>query len=132
MWSGIWSVATTRIGISHWLTLSLLPKLLPRKLGPWFIWWSFFLLRFLSISINLRYDHACRVRINISWFGKYDAFFIFHNTVFLTYPEKLDTKESFCFLNWGAKTKFFLAVKVQNDFNMMHIQVFFQAPFYNR
>ena len=37
------------------LTLSLLLKLPPRKLEPWFVLWSFFL---LCISINLPYGHA--------------------------------------------------------------------------
>ena len=36
-------------------TLSLLLKLLPKKLEPWFVVWSFFLLRLLCISINLPY-----------------------------------------------------------------------------
>ena len=40
------------------LTLSLLLKLLPRKLEPWFVLWSFFLLRLLCISINLPYAHV--------------------------------------------------------------------------
>ena len=40
------------------LTLSLLLKLPPRKLESWFALWSFFLLRFLCISVNLRYCHA--------------------------------------------------------------------------
>ena len=39
-----------------------------------------------------------------------NAFFIFHDKVFPTYPENHDTKEGFCFLNQGIKTKFFLAV----------------------
>ena len=34
-------------------TLSLLLKLSPRKLEPWFVRWSFFLLRVLCICINL-------------------------------------------------------------------------------
>ena len=38
-----------------------------------------------------------------------NAFFIFHDKVFPTYPENHDTK-GFCFLNQGIKTKFFLAV----------------------
>ena len=37
------------------LTLSLLLKLPPRKLEPWFVLWSFFLLWLLCISINLPY-----------------------------------------------------------------------------
>ena len=37
------------------LTLSLLLRLPPRKLEPWLILWSFFLLRLLCISINLPY-----------------------------------------------------------------------------
>ena len=65
--------------------------------------------------------HICRVRINVSWFGKYNVFFIFHNIVFPTYSENHDTKEDFCFLNQGTKTKLFLAIKVKNDFNMMRI-----------
>ena len=40
------------------LTLSLLLKLPPRKLEPWFILWNFFLLRLLFISINLLYNHV--------------------------------------------------------------------------
>ena len=40
------------------LTLSLLLKLPPRKLEPWFVLWSFFFLRLLCISINLLYAHA--------------------------------------------------------------------------
>ena len=41
------------------LTLSLLLKLPPRKLEPWFDLWSFFLLRFLCISINLPIGWPC-------------------------------------------------------------------------
>ena len=41
------------------LTLFLLLKLSPRKLEPWFVLWSVFLLRLLWISINLPYHHAC-------------------------------------------------------------------------
>ena len=37
------------------LILSLLLKLLSRKLEPWLVLWSFFLLRLLCISINLPY-----------------------------------------------------------------------------
>ena len=40
------------------LTLYLLLKLLPKKLEPWFVLWSFFLLRLLCISINLPHNHA--------------------------------------------------------------------------
>ena len=40
------------------LTLSLLLKLSPRQLEPWFFLWSFFLLGLLCISINLPYDHV--------------------------------------------------------------------------
>ena len=41
------------------LTLSLLLKLPPRKLEPWFILWSFFLLmKLFFISINLSYVFA--------------------------------------------------------------------------
>ena len=61
-----------------------------------------------------------RVQINVSWFGKCNAFFVFHDTVFPTNPENHDRK-GFCFLSQRTKTKFFLVVKVKNDFNMMHI-----------
>ena len=49
------------LSLPNWigaLTLSLLLKLLPRKLEPWFLLWSFFLLRLLSISINLPHGHV--------------------------------------------------------------------------
>ena len=48
------------LSLQNWirvLTLSLLLKVLPRKLERWFVLWSFFLLRLLCISINLLYDH---------------------------------------------------------------------------
>ena len=40
---------------------------------------------------------------------------------FPTYAVNHNTKEGFCFLNQGIKTQFFLAVKVKNDFSLMHI-----------
>ena len=40
------------------LTLSLLLKLPLRKLEPWFVLWSFFLMGLLCISINQLNDHA--------------------------------------------------------------------------
>ena len=61
-----------------------------------------------------------RVQINVSWFKKYNVFFIFHDTIFPTNPENQNTK-GFCFLNGGTETKFFLAVKVKRNFNMIHI-----------
>ena len=61
-----------------------------------------------------------RVQINVSWFKKYNVFFIFHYTFFPTNPENQNTK-GFCFLNGGTETKFFLAVKVKRNFNMIHI-----------
>ena len=63
------------------------------------IWWQIF--------------YFSSVQINISWFEKYAI-------VFSTYPENHNTKEGFCFLNRGTETKFFLAVKVKNDFNIIH------------
>ena len=57
------------------------------------------------------------VQTDVSLFGKYNAFFIFHDGVFPTYPENHNIKEGFCFLNRGTKTKFFLAIKVKNNFN---------------
>ena len=41
------------------LTLSLLLKLPPRKVGPWFVLWIVFHLMLLIISINLSYGLAC-------------------------------------------------------------------------
>ena len=52
---GGWSSLLNWIGS---LTLSLLLKLLERKLEFWFILWNSFLLRLLSISINLPYAHV--------------------------------------------------------------------------
>ena len=49
------------LSLLNWIgavTLSLLLKLPLRKLEPWFILWSFFLLRLLCISINLPYGHT--------------------------------------------------------------------------
>ena len=48
-------------------------------------------------------------------------FSFFTIQVFSTYPENYDTKESFCFLNRGAKAKFFLADKAKNNSNMTRI-----------
>ena len=58
MWQ--WMVLFLRTGLFFiWvLTLSLLLKLSPRKLGPWFVQWSFFLLSLLCISVNLPYNLA--------------------------------------------------------------------------
>ena len=50
-----WPSLLNWIGV---LTLSLLLKLPPRKLEPWFVLWSFFLLRLPCISINLPYAHG--------------------------------------------------------------------------
>ena len=47
--------------------------------------------------------------------------FLFIKIVFPTNSENHNTKEGFCFLNQGTRTKFFLAVKVTNDFNMIWI-----------
>ena len=49
------------LSLLNWIgvvTLSPLLKLSTRKLEPWFILWSFFLLRLLCITINLPYDHV--------------------------------------------------------------------------
>ena len=40
------------------LTSSLLLELLPSKLEPWFVLWSFFLLRLLCIFLKLPYAHV--------------------------------------------------------------------------
>ena len=50
-----WSWLSLLIWIGA-LTLSLLLKLPPRKLEPWFVLWRFFHLRLLCISINLPYS----------------------------------------------------------------------------
>ena len=49
------------LSLLNWIgtrTLSLLLKLRSRKLEPWFVLWSFFLLRLLCISINLPCGHV--------------------------------------------------------------------------
>ena len=48
------------------LTLSLLLKRPPRKLEPWFVLWSFFLLRLLCISMNLPYGYVWNT-VALSW-----------------------------------------------------------------
>ena len=54
----------SRLSLLNWirvLTLSLLLKVLLRKLEPWFVLWSFFLLRLFFICINLPYNHAWNI-----------------------------------------------------------------------
>ena len=51
------------------LILSLLLKIPPRKLEPWFILRSFFLIRLLCISINLPYSHAWNGCMAVVMFG---------------------------------------------------------------
>ena len=49
------------LSLLNWIQALILPLLLklpPRKLEPWFVLWSFFLLWSLCISINLQYGHA--------------------------------------------------------------------------
>ena len=53
------------------------------------------------------------VQIDVSLFGKYNAFFIFHDGVFPTYPENHNIKEGFCFLNRGTKTNSFLLLRLK-------------------
>ena len=61
------------------------------------------------------------------WFGKFDEFFIFHDTFFPLTRKIHDIKEGSCFLNRGTRTKFFLAVKVTNNVNMIRISFFLKA-----
>ena len=59
------------LSLLNWVwafTLSLLLKLPQRKLEPWFVLWSFFLLRLLCISINLPCSHAWNT-VFIIWAG---------------------------------------------------------------
>ena len=49
------------LSLLHWIEafkLSLLLTLPPKKLEPWFVLWSFFLLTLLCNSINLPYSHV--------------------------------------------------------------------------
>ena len=58
------------------LTLSLLLKLFPRELEPWFIPWSFFLLMLLCFSINLSYAYAWyTVAHCCNWAGASSCYF---------------------------------------------------------
>ena len=71
--SDLWSVLEEKyllrccwswLSLPNWTeapTLSLLLKPPPRKLEPWFVPWSFFLLRFLCTSINLPYGHIWNI-----------------------------------------------------------------------
>ena len=62
-----------------------------------------------------------RVQINISWFGKYVAFFIFHDTVFLTYPENHEPHFNSLFMKklpFSQQITFFvLEIDPQNIFH---------------
>ena len=62
-----WSVLEEKSSCWGWLSflnwigalaLPLLLKLSPRKLGPWFVLWSFFHMRLLCTSINLPYGYV--------------------------------------------------------------------------
>ena len=53
-----------------------------------------------------------RFQINVSWFGKYNTFFIFHDS-FSHLPRKSWYQKSFCFLNQETKTNFFLAFRLK-------------------
>ena len=86
-----------------------------------FIWNTISLGWYFFLVFNLQVITCFRVRINISWIRKYNAFFVFHDTVFPTYPENYNTSEGFCFLNRGIATKIFVTVKLKNDLNMMRI-----------
>ena len=66
-WMGLFSGRNHLLRCRGWLSLlnwigaltfSLLLQLPSRKLEPWFLVWSFFLLRLLCISINLPYAHV--------------------------------------------------------------------------
>ena len=69
------------------------------------------------VALILTFYWYCWVQIDVSWFGKYHTIIILHNAVFPTYPENQDTKMWKTFIV-NRETKFFLAVTVQNDFNM--------------
>ena len=72
-WTWIWSMRHCRLGqaVACWfqcwknstgaLTLSLLLKRSPRKLEPWFVLWSFFLLRLLCITIHPCKEYCCHI-----------------------------------------------------------------------
>ena len=60
------------LSLQDWIgtfTLSLLLKLLPRKLGSWLVLWSFFLLKMLCISssINQPYGHVWNTFVLSDW-----------------------------------------------------------------
>ena len=67
-WMGLFLRKNQLLRLCDWLSLlnwnlglilSLLLKVPPRKLKPWFVLWSMFLLRLLYISINPPYSFAC-------------------------------------------------------------------------
>ena len=69
---------------------------------------------------GLHFSNIGRVQINVSWFGKYNAFFIFHNS-FSHLPRKSWYQRRFLFSKPRDKNKIFLAAKVKNDLNMIRI-----------
>ena len=68
-----------------------------------------------NVQQYLQHIQTHRVRINVSWFGKYDSFFNFHDANFPTKSKNHDTKILCSFLFLNRET--FSAV-VKNSFNM--------------
>ena len=71
-WMGLFLKKNDLLQCWGWLSLlnwiwalqwSLLLKLPLRKLEPWFVLWSFFLLRLLCISITLPYSHVWNANV---------------------------------------------------------------------
>ena len=62
-----WTMSNVRPLFWSLLTLSLLLKLPPRKLEPWFVLWSFFLLKLLCISMSLPCMKYCCHIWDVSW-----------------------------------------------------------------
>ena len=98
------------ISLLNWIgavILSLLLKLPPRKLEPWFVLWSFFLLRLLCMSINLPYgciEYCCHV-----WAGAPRCYLEFldkvQKRICRTVGPSLIIKLKFIFVNINLNTR---------------------------
>ena len=108
---------------SNWigaLTLSLLLKLPPRKLKPWFILWSFFLLRLYSISVNLPCSLAWNTVVTLS-LGIYHA--VLHGILLSLYlcESTMQSCMEYCCHIWACVPSCYLELLELMDRLQRHI-----------
>ena len=87
------------------------------NVGPHFVGYPWLLV----FNIHFLYTYiVSRVQINILWFGKYNTFFIFHDS-FFHLPGKSWYQNKFLFLIPKKKDKPLSCFKVKNDLDVMCI-----------